>query len=111
MAVEKNCESDVATLLLGNKCDLTDERVISKEQAQALAEENNMIYFETSAREGKGVQEAFEHMIDSVYKKKFAMGPDAMGARPEHREGTIKLGRQSEKAAAEKEKKKGGCCK
>ncbi len=57
----------MATLLLGNKCDLADERVITKEQAEALAAENNMIYFETSARDGKGVQEAFEYMIDQVY--------------------------------------------
>ena len=102
VAVEKNCDSDVATLLLGNKCDLVDERVISREQAEALAAENNMIYFETSAREGQGVQEAFEHMIDEVYKKKFASGADAGGANTEQRrEGTFKLGRPSEKAAAD----------
>ena len=52
-------------------------------------------------------------MIDEVYKKKFASGADAGGANTEQRrEGTFKLGRPSEKAAAEsKDKKKGGCCK
>ena len=55
VAVEKNCESDVATLLMGNKADLEDERVVTREQAEALARENNMVYFEASAKAGFGV--------------------------------------------------------
>ena len=41
VAVNQNCEADVATLLIGNKCDLPD-RVISREQAEQLAADNNM---------------------------------------------------------------------
>jgi len=34
VAVNQNCEKDVATLLIGNKCDLADERMVSREEAE-----------------------------------------------------------------------------
>ena len=110
VAVNNNCERGVATLLIGNKCDLTDERVVSQEEAEALAADNNMQYFETSARSNINVQEPFEAIIDQVYKNKFATGEPA---EAESR-GTIKLGRKSDARAAaqqDEKKKKGGCCK
>ena len=67
VAVNQNCEADVATLLIGNKADLTEERQVSRAEAEQLAADNNMEYFETSARAGTMVTEAFESMIDHVY--------------------------------------------
>ena len=67
VAVNQNCESGVSTLLVGNKCDLEDERAVSREEAEQLAAENGMQYFETSAREQINVQEAFTAIIDQVY--------------------------------------------
>lgn len=73
-----------------------------------------MQYFETSARAGTNVSEAFESMIDHVYQKKFAAGgPDGPANDPASR-GTIKLGRKADVVATEtkqENKKKGGCCK
>ena len=114
VAVNQNCEADVATLLIGNKADLTEERQVSRAEAEQLAADNNMEYFETSARAGTMVTEAFESMIDHVYQKRFASaGPDGPANDPASR-GTIKLGRKADMAATEqkteKEKKK-GCCK
>ena len=99
LAVNNNCEADVAVLLIGTKCDLADERVVSQEEAQQLAAESGMTYFETSAKEGINVSEAFTEMIDLVYKSKFASQDDdgAIAAAPQQREGTIKLSRASEK--------------
>lgn len=37
-------------LLVGNKCDLEDERCISKEEGQRLAKEWNIPFMETSAK-------------------------------------------------------------
>ena len=117
LAVNNNCEADVAVLLIGTKCDLADERVVSQEEAQQLAAESGMTYFETSAKEGINVSEAFTEMIDLVYKSKFARQDDddgAIAAAPQQREGTIKLSRASEKKveAAKEQKggKKKGCC-
>ena len=43
--------SQVPLVLVGNKCDLQDERVVSKEQGQHLAKTwNNAIFIEASAK-------------------------------------------------------------
>ena len=72
LAVNNNCEANTAVLLIGTKCDLEDERVVSREEAEERAAENGMRYFETSARTGLNVQAAFTEMIELVYKSKFA---------------------------------------
>ena len=66
-AVEQNCEEGIATMLIGTKCDLTDDRAVTREEAEQLAAEHNMTYFETSARGNINIQEAFSEMIDAVY--------------------------------------------
>ena len=97
LAVNNNCEADTAVILIGTKCDLADERVVSTEEAQQLAAESGMTYFETSARENINVNEAFSELIDLVYKAKFAQ-ESAEVVQPPARE-TVKLTRKSEVAA------------
>ena len=41
----------MATILIGTKADLRDERAVTAEEAEQLAADNNMLYFETRARE------------------------------------------------------------
>ena len=48
----------VTMILVGNKCDL--ECKVDRNKAKEIAEENNMLYFETSAKTGKGVDELFK---------------------------------------------------
>ena len=86
-AVEKNCEAGITTMLIGTKCDKNDERAVTRDEAEALAAEHNMMYFETSARSNINIQEAFSEMIDAVYSKKFA-DPNA----PAPDRSTFKLG-------------------
>ena len=59
----------VQLILIGNKSDLEDQRVISKERGEDLARENNMLFFETSALNGNGVEEAFQKSIETVDQK------------------------------------------
>ena len=42
VAVNQNCEANVATLLIGNKADLTEERAVTQAEAEQLAADNNM---------------------------------------------------------------------
>ena len=56
-------------ILVGNKSDLEDQRVISKERGENLAKENSMMFFETSALNGNGIEEAFKKSIEVVYQK------------------------------------------
>ena len=55
--------------LLGNKIDVEPEkRQVTKEEAVLYAKSRNIKYFETSARIGKGINEAFEEMFQDVYE-------------------------------------------
>ncbi|CAH3193740.1 unnamed protein product [Porites evermanni] len=51
--------SDVIIMLLGNKADLTNQRVISREQGEQLAKTHNVAFMETSAKSGLNVDLAF----------------------------------------------------
>ena len=59
----------VQLVLIGNKSDLEEERAIQKERGEELARENNMLFFETSALNGKGIEEAFKRSIEAVDQK------------------------------------------
>jgi len=45
--------------LIGNKSDLESQRDVTYEEAKAFAEENGLMFIETSAKTGEGVEEAF----------------------------------------------------
>jgi GTPase SAR1 family protein len=46
-------------LLLGNKDDLKAEREVTTEEGQEFANKHNLIFFETSAKTGHNIEEAF----------------------------------------------------
>lgn len=56
--------------ILGNKSDLTEERQINAEEANKLADGLSLIYFETSALNGKNVNDVFYKMAESILKQK-----------------------------------------
>ena len=58
--VERNASSQILKILIGNKCDLEEEREISKDEGEAFAMRNGMQYIETSAKINTNVNEAFE---------------------------------------------------
>ena len=64
-----NAPSSAILVLLGNKSDWEDKRVISKERGENLAKENGMIFFETSALNGNGVENAFHKCIEIIDEK------------------------------------------
>ena len=58
--IEKNAKEKVLKILIGNKCDLTDDREITTEEGKAFALRNGMEFMETSAKMNTNVTEAFE---------------------------------------------------
>ena len=62
---KKNTNNKVPLVLIGNKIDLENERVVSKEEGEKLAEKYNIEFFECSAKKGINVNEAFQYLIDS----------------------------------------------
>jgi small GTP-binding protein len=63
---------DLAKLLVGNKCDLVDQREVSTERAMAFCKEYGMEYIETSAKSGSNVLEAFEKLVSAVHERGMA---------------------------------------
>ena len=60
----KLVEPNLVKLLVGNRVDLEDQRVVDYEDAKRLADLNKMPYFETSAKLNKNVDELVNHMMD-----------------------------------------------
>ena len=65
----KHCNTDCVFWLIGNKCDLSDERIISKEEAKDFAKSNNLMFMETSAKNAYNVQEAFTNLVKEVHDR------------------------------------------
>jgi len=56
-------------VLVGNKCDLNDKRQVTAEEGKDLADRNEMLFFETSAKEGINVEEIFLNSANEISKK------------------------------------------
>lgn len=76
--VERYACDNVVKCLVGNKTDLTKQRVVTVEDAKEVAASLNLSYFETSAKTGEGVDEAFLGAVRQVLKAQGAV-PKASG--------------------------------
>ncbi|KAK4369220.1 hypothetical protein RND71_013012 [Anisodus tanguticus] len=63
-----HCDTTVARMLVGNKCDLENIRDVSVEEGKNLAEEEGLFFIETSALDSTNVNTAFEIVIREIYK-------------------------------------------
>jgi GTPase SAR1 family protein len=54
-SIYKHSDPNIAKVLVGNKLDLNDERLVSKSEAQKIATEHGMEYFETSAKNNHNI--------------------------------------------------------
>ena len=71
--IREEANPNVVIYLVGNKSDAPEkERIVKTEDGQKIADEFNLTFFETSAKDGKNVNETFECLaekIDEVYSK------------------------------------------
>ena len=58
--INQFAKSNVLRILVGNKTDLEDKRVITTEEGQKLAEQHGLKYYEISALKITGLREMFE---------------------------------------------------
>ena len=62
-------DKKITIILIGNKCDLEDQRQITKEQGEEKANKLEIAFLETSALSGENLDKAFDKMMNEVYKK------------------------------------------
>ena len=99
--IEKNASKNVLKVLIGNKSDLEDKRVITYNQGKEFADNFGLKFIETSAKKNLNVNEAFE-----------TLGRELMLASEDKR---ITKQKQNKKISVGKVQdlnveKKGGCC-
>jgi Ras-related protein Rab-18 len=66
--IYSNTKADISIVLVANKIDILD-RKISKEEGQEFASKNNLLYVETSSKEGINIDEPFEKLATNIIKK------------------------------------------
>lgn len=104
--VKENSKQNVKLILVGNKTDLEEKRVVSKEEGQKFADDNGLLFFETSAKSGENIEEMFNKCTEDIVTKieSGAIIVDAFTSG-------IKIGRYPNKEVEQSlVKKKKGCC-
>lgn len=74
--INEYAQEDVAIMLLGNKADMNQERVIKCEDGERLAKEYNVAFMETSAKTGMNVELAFMAVARELKSRKSANPED-----------------------------------
>ena len=98
--INDNAPEEIQKILIGNKCDL-NEREVTTEEGQKLAEENGMKFFETSAKNDINVKETFESITKDILDVQYKEEGESRNS--------LVIDRNIERKKDE-EKKKKGCC-
>ncbi|XP_063721201.1 ras-related protein Rab-3-like [Symsagittifera roscoffensis] len=56
-------------ILVGNKCDMDAERIVKAQRGRDLADQLNIEFFETSAKENVNVKEVFDRLVDIICER------------------------------------------
>ena len=68
--VEKLAKPDAMKILIGNKCDLTETKIISQDQGFDIAKAFGIPFIETSAKTSENVDNLFYQMAVEMVKRK-----------------------------------------
>ena len=61
---------DIPIVIIANKCDLEDKRVILKNEGEELSKRYKLSFFETSCKDGINIQESVLELIRQIIEKK-----------------------------------------
>lgn len=67
--VEQHATEGVNKILIGNKCDWEEKRVVSTEQGQALADELGIPFLEVSAKSNINIDKGFYSLAADIKKR------------------------------------------
>jgi len=97
--IEQHASENVNKILIGNKCDLVDKKVIDTARGKALADEYGIKFLETSAKNSTNVDEAFISLARDIKKRLIDTAEQPL-------ENNIDLKKDGSKS----DKKKSDCC-
>lgn len=64
--IDRYGHKDVKRVLVGNKTDLEAERAVSQEEAREFGYGLDMGYLECSAKDGTGIEEAYQKLVSEI---------------------------------------------
>ncbi|TYI37996.1 hypothetical protein ES332_A03G254500v1 [Gossypium tomentosum] len=67
--IDRYANDSVCKLLVGNKCDLVENKVVDTQRAKAFADKLGIPFLETSAKDAINVEQAFLTMAGAIKKK------------------------------------------
>ena len=68
--VESYADKSTQILILGNKSDLVDSKVVDTEMVQRYCDSKGFLYFETSAKNNECIGEAFGQVSEKLVERK-----------------------------------------
>jgi len=84
--IEQHANEQVVKILLGNKCDMPDKKMVTYEQGADLAKEFSIQFYETSAKTNVNVEEAFTAIARAIKDKKPPNPVDPSPPKPDLKE-------------------------
>lgn len=64
--IDEHASSEVVKMLLGNKCDMSNRRVVSKERGERIAIDHGVRFLETSAKANVNIDKAFYDLAEAI---------------------------------------------
>jgi Ras-related protein Rab-11A len=98
---KRNADSDACYIILGNKCDLDENRQVSTEEGLSKAETYSIPFLETSAAEKINVEKAFDTLVREIHKNFLTLIKE---------EGNFTLEKESTIDINDRSEKKKKCC-
>jgi len=101
--IEQHASEGVNKILIGNKSDWNDKRVITEQQGRELAQELGIQFMETSAKVNEGVEEAFFTLARDIKTRLIDSQADSASTAVGSTEGSVKINQNNDSAT-------GSCC-
>ena len=89
--VDKYAKEGVFKILVGNKCDLTEERQVPKIKGQQLADSFGIPFIETSAKSNENIDKLFENSNKALIDMEMKSGNVGIIQKNEPSEAQINL--------------------
>ena len=67
--IQDNSGNKMCIVLVATKCDLVEERVVSKESGEKLAEKYGIHFYETSSKDNINIEKSFYDIAEQIIEK------------------------------------------
>jgi len=74
--IDEHANEDVEKMILGNKCDMDENRAVPKDRGEAIAREHGIKFMETSAKNNINIERAFQELAEAILNKTPSGRPD-----------------------------------